>query len=62
MISDIPQTIIYRNLFLSDKYYPLPKIGSEYIFAPRHTLYIVYLVLFTDPKGIYDSFLTKSVI
>ena len=29
MISDIPLIIIYKNLFSSDKYYPLPKIGSE---------------------------------
>ena len=41
MISDIPQIIIYKNLLSSDKYYPLPKIGSEYIFAPRHNLYSV---------------------
>ena len=41
MISDIPQIIIYKNLFSSDKYHPLPKIGCEYIFVPRHNLYSV---------------------
>ena len=34
MISDIPQIFIYKNLFSPDKYFPLPKRGSEYIFAP----------------------------
>ena len=29
MISDIPQIFIYKNLFSSDKYFPLPKIGAN---------------------------------